>query len=118
MGEKGGPRRSTNSSRSLGATDEQIETAWSDCHVARLAGDLVFAEGATRSAKDVAALTGAPLEQVLSLWRTLGIVVPTPDTRMFSERDAEFTQFLTQMHPVGEHGGELLRVLGSSLAGS
>ena len=35
---------------------------------------------------------------------------------MFSARDVEFTQFLTQMHPVGEHGGELLRVVGSSLA--
>ena len=25
--------------RSLGGTDEQIATAWNDCHIARLAGD-------------------------------------------------------------------------------
>ena len=101
--------------RSLGATDEQIETAWSDCHIARLAGDLVFAEGATLSATDVADRTGAELEQVLSLWRTLGIVVPGPVTPMFSARDAELTEFLTRMNPLGEHGDELLRVVGSSL---
>ena len=102
--------------RSLGATDAQIQTAWSECHVARLAGDLVFAEGATLSANDVASRTGTALEQVLSVWRTLGIVVPSSETRMFSARDAEFTQFLIQVNPVGEHGGELLRVVGSSLS--
>jgi adenylate cyclase len=102
--------------RSLGATEEQIQTAWSECHVARLAGDLVFAEGATLSANDVASRTGTALEQVLSVWRTLGIVVPSPETRMFSARDAELTQFLIRVNPVGEHGGELLRVVGSSLS--
>ena len=100
----------------MGATEEQIRTAWSECHVARLAGDLVFAEGATLSANDVASRTGTALEQVLSVWRTLGIVVPSPETRMFSVRDAELTQFLTKVNPVGEHGGELLRVVGSSLS--
>jgi adenylate cyclase len=102
--------------RSLGATDEEVESAWTDCHIARLAGDLVFAEGATLTAHDIAAMTGTPVAQVLSMWRTLGIVVPAADRPMFSARDAELTRFLTQMNPVGSHGDELLRVVGSSLS--
>ncbi len=56
------------------------------------------------------------MDVVLSMWRTMGVVVPDEDLPMFSEDDAEFTSFLVQANPVGEHGGELLRVLGSSLA--
>jgi adenylate cyclase len=102
--------------RSLGATEEQIATAWKDCHVPRLAGDLVFAEGATLTASDVATKAGLPVEDVLSLWRTLGVIVPDADTAMFSARDADFTAFLKQINPVGSHGDELLRILGSALS--
>jgi adenylate cyclase len=102
--------------RSLGATEEQIATAWRDCHVPRLAGDLVFAEGATLTASDVVAQTGLPVDEVLSLWRTLGVIVPDADTAMFSARDADFTKFLTQVNPVGSFGDELLGILGSALS--
>jgi len=102
--------------RSLGATQEQLATAWTECHVPRLAGDLVFAEGATLTASDVANMIGLPVDEVLSLWRTLGVIVPDTDTAMFSERDADFTLFLTQVDPVGSFGDELLRVLGSALS--
>jgi adenylate cyclase len=102
--------------RSLGATEEQVATAWRECHVVRLAGDLVFAEGATLTATDLAANAGLPVDHVLSLWRTLGVVVPDAGTPMFSSRDSEFTAFLTHFNPVGSHGDELLRVLGSALS--
>jgi hypothetical protein len=59
-----------------------------------LAGDLVFAEGAERSARDLAATAGAAVDDVLSMWRSLGIVVPDPDLVMFTERDADLTAFL------------------------
>ncbi len=78
--------------RSLGGTDEQIASAWSDCHIARLAGDLVFEEGATLTAQDVTDVSGTPVEQVLSLWRTLGIVVPGADHPMFSDARRRFHQ--------------------------
>jgi adenylate cyclase len=102
--------------RSLGATDEQIETAWHDCRVVGLAGDLVFAEGANLTAADLANYVGVPVEVILSIWRTLGVVVPDPDLAMFSERDAAFVRFLIRVNPVGDHGEELLRVLGSALS--
>ncbi len=102
--------------RSLGATEEQIEVAWRSCRIAGLAGDLVFAEGADLSAGDLAARAGVPADDILSVWRTLGIVVPDVERPMFTERDAEFVTFLVDENPVGSYGDELLRVLGSSLS--
>jgi adenylate cyclase len=102
--------------RSLGATDEQIDMAWRDCHVPRLAGDLVFSQGVALSAADVAAQAGLSVDEVLSLWRALGVTVPDAETVMFSPRDAEFTAVLRQLNPVESFGDELLRVLGTALS--
>jgi adenylate cyclase len=102
--------------KSLGATDEQIATARRECHLAGLAGDLVFAEGANLTASDLASRAGASADEVLSIWRTLGIEVPDENRPIFSEADAELTNFLVQANPVGPHGLELLRVLGGSLS--
>jgi adenylate cyclase len=102
--------------RSLGATEEQIRNAWRECHVAGLAGDLVFAEGATLTAVDLAALAEVDVDRILSFWRTLGVVIPDQDHAMFSARDADFSGFMLRANPVGQHGGELLRVLGSALS--
>lgn len=102
--------------RSLGASDDQIEWARRECRFASLAGDLVLSRGATLSAADLAERDGLGVDDVVSLWRTLGVAVPDPEKPMFSERDAEITRSIVGMNPLGEHGGELLRVLGSSLA--
>ncbi|HEV3281446.1 MAG TPA: adenylate/guanylate cyclase domain-containing protein [Acidimicrobiales bacterium] len=102
--------------RSMGATDEQVDKARRECRFAGLAADLVLARGATLSADDLAARVGLPVDQVLSLWHTLGVVVPDAVTPMFSERDAELTLSIIRVNPIGQHGDELLRVLGSSLA--
>ncbi|MGA3146425.1 MAG: adenylate/guanylate cyclase domain-containing protein [Acidimicrobiales bacterium] len=100
---------------SLGATDEQIEVARRECHFVGLAADLVLSKGAVLTAAELAVRAGVPVEVVLSLWRTLGVVVPDEHQPMFSDRDADFTSFILQTNPVGSHGDELLRVLGSSL---
>jgi adenylate cyclase len=102
--------------RSLGATDEQIRVAWRQSRIVSLAGDLVVAEGSHLTAVDLAVRAGADPELVLSLWHTLGVVVPDENRPMFTERDAEFTTFLITENPVGTDGHELLRVLGTSLA--
>ena len=101
--------------RSLGATQEQIDIARRECHFVGLAADLVLTKGAVLSAADLADRAGVPADVVLSLWRTLGVAVPDEHLPMFSERDAEFTVFMIDTNPVGSHGEELLRVLGSSL---
>ena len=101
--------------RSLGATQDQIDTARRECHFVGLAADLVLSRGAVLSAADLAERTGVTAGVVLSLWRTLGVAVPDEHRPMFSERDAEFTSFMIETRPVGSHDDELLRVLGSSL---
>jgi len=102
--------------RSLGATDEQIRTADRECRLPGLAGDLVLARGAHLTAADVAARAGVDVPVVLGLWRMLGVVVPDEFRPMFCERDAQFTAIAAQLEPVGSHGDELFRILGSSLA--
>ncbi len=102
--------------RSLGATDEQIRMGWAESRIVQLAGDLVVAEGAHLTGTELAARAGSDSELVLSLWHTLGVVVPDGDAPMFTERDAELTCFLIRENPVGSDGHELLRVLGASLA--
>ena len=99
----------------LGATDEQIDIARRGCHMPGLAADLVLSKGATFSATDLAARAHLPIEDVLSLWRTVGVEVPDEHQRIFTEQDEQFIAFIMSSNPVGSHGEELLRVLGSSL---
>jgi adenylate cyclase len=101
--------------RSLGATEEQLDAVRGQSHYVGLAADLVLSEGAVLTATDLADRSGVPVEEVLSLWRTLGVDVPDEHRAMFSERDAEFTAYMIDIKPVGSHGGELMRVLGTSL---
>jgi adenylate cyclase len=102
--------------RSLGATEEQIETARRESHIAGLAADLVLAEGATLTAAELAERAGLEVDAALRLWRTLGVAVADDSRPMFSERDVGFTAYIGELNPVGHHGDELLRVLGESLA--
>jgi adenylate cyclase len=100
---------------SLGATDEQIDIARRSCHLTGLAADLVLTQGATLSAADLADRAQIPVEDVLSVWRTVGVDVPDEQQLIFTDQDAQFIDFLTSSNPIGSHGEELLRVLGSSL---
>ncbi|MBV8950372.1 MAG: hypothetical protein JOZ99_05825, partial [Actinobacteria bacterium] len=100
---------------SLGATDQQIEAAWRDCHVVGLAADVVLARDGKFSASDVAVSTGVDVDVVVAIWRLLGVSVPNVTAPLFSDFDARLTGRLVQFGPVGPNN-ELLRVLGSALA--
>ncbi len=102
--------------RSLGATDEQIERAREDAQLIGLGADLVLSRGADRSAADLAAEAGRPLDEVLRFWRTLGVTVPGPERPMFTATDVAFTTMALALPPVHGHGDELFRVLGASLS--
>lgn len=102
--------------RSLGATPERIEEARLDQRLAGLAADLVLGQGADLTANGVAERLGVEPSAVVELWRTLGIAVPDASRPMFSERDADLTALALQLNPIGGHGVELFRVLGTSLA--
>jgi hypothetical protein len=83
----------------LGATTEQIDVARRDHHVAGLAGDLVLSRGATLTAGDLADRAGVGTEEVLSLWRTLGVIAPDDHRPFFTVRDAEFTASMIRSNP-------------------
>ena len=102
--------------RTLGATDELIDTAQREGCLDRLPTELILSRDAKLSAGDLAAQAGVGVNLVLGLWRMLGITVPDEHQPMFSERDALFTALAVQFKPVGSHADELFRVLGSSLA--
>jgi hypothetical protein len=102
--------------RSLGATDDLIDKARRECHLAGLATDLILAEGANLSAVDLATQANMDVDLVLGLWRMPGIAVPDEHQPMFTERDSLFTALAIQLKPVDPHADELFRILGSSLA--
>ena len=103
--------------RSLGADDADIAAAAPTGHLPGLAADLVLAEADSRSARVMAKELGLPLDEILAVWRTLGVVVPDPDQPCFSEADTRLTGVLVGLRPVlGHHGDELLRVIGSSIS--
>jgi adenylate cyclase len=116
VSERAGTERVDGFLRSLGATDDQIEVARRESHIAGLAADLVLAEGATLTLADLALRAGVEVEAARRLWLTLGVAVPDEARPMFSEPDVAFTSYIAELNPVGSHGNELLRVLGESLA--
>ncbi len=101
--------------RSLGATDEEIERARRECGISRLPSDLILTRDAHLDAVDLAARADLSPDEVVGLWRTLGVTVPDKRTVMFSERDVAFTSLAVRVEPLGIHADELYRVLGSSL---
>lgn len=103
--------------RDLGASDDQIAAAEAGGGLLGLGADLVFTAGRSLSAADLAAKSGATVEEVLTIWRLLGVEVPDADTTMFSDADAEFTRAMYSVD-LFQHseGDELLRVVGSALS--
>jgi class 3 adenylate cyclase len=103
--------------QSLGASTEQITAAEARSGLVALATDLVFAAAEGFTAHDLGAQTGASSEEVLRIWRALGVEVPGPDTPMFSSADASLVRSLTSMDLfTGTESDEFLHVLGSALS--
>jgi adenylate cyclase len=102
--------------RSLGAGDDDIAAAADQCALAQLPSDLVLARGATLDAGELARRAGVGTDEVVALWRTLGIVGAENSRRIFTERDSDFTTFALQFKPMTSQTDELFRVLGTSLA--
>jgi hypothetical protein len=69
----------------LGATRDQIEEAYRECRLARLPADLILTKNANLTAEDLASRAGVSVDEVVELWRTLGVAVPDAQRRMFSE---------------------------------
>jgi len=102
---------------SIGATPEQIAEAATRNGLVGLGADLVFAASEALTACDLATRAGVSVDQVMGLWRALGVEVPGPDVPMFSTDDVTLVGTLTSvdLFTVAE-GDELLHVVGSALS--
>jgi adenylate cyclase len=101
--------------RGLGASPESLEEAVRTGRRTGLAADLVLARGADMTIADLALATGLEEAKVISIWRELGLR-PEPADPRFGARDAEALELLVSASELQVEGGELLRVIGASLA--
>jgi adenylate cyclase len=100
----------------LGATPDQIRAAAEGGHLSGLAADLVLTSGAELTARQVGERAGTTVEDVVDVWRTLGLAVD-PDDRAFSDDDVELVRGLVTLESFrGHEGDELLRIIGGALS--
>jgi class 3 adenylate cyclase len=100
----------------LGATPEQVDAAERMHNQGGLASDLVLSRGAALSARDVALRAGVDADTVVAAYRDVGVSVPDPDARMFTEDDVSIFSQLAQAGEAGiVTGSELLRVIAGAL---
>jgi adenylate cyclase len=101
---------------SMGATQADVQAALEEGNLTRLAADVVLSRDATTSARELAQRTGTTLDDVVSVWRGVGVDVADPDAVMFSERDASFTEFALGLDGRELRREELARLVASAFA--
>jgi class 3 adenylate cyclase len=102
---------------SLGATAEQIAEASTRDGLIGLGADLVFSGADGFPATEVADRAGTTVEDVMGIWRALGVEVPGPETPMFSAADVDLVRTLSSVDLFTDaEGDELMHVIGSALA--
>jgi class 3 adenylate cyclase len=95
-----------------GVADEAIVTATADS----LVSDVVLAEGADLSARDLAQRTGMPAESVVMFFHDLGITVPDLDAPQFNEADVVLVDEMRRADDAGViEGKSLLRVVAGAM---
>lgn len=102
--------------RALGATDEDLDVAPGDLPGAAL--DVVLREDATLTGRQLADRTGLSVDELVDLYRELGISVADPDERRFTEVEVELIDLLRsavvdQFTP--QEGHELIVVVARAL---
>ncbi len=103
--------------RSLGATDAQLTDAEASCHLSGLGSDLVFNKGCDLTAEEVARRLSVRTEDVIGIWRTLGVAIGSTDEPTFTVADVDLMRMLLSVDLFDlTHRGELLRVVGNALS--
>jgi class 3 adenylate cyclase len=102
----------------IGATLDEMVAAHARGRLFALAGDrLVIPSRDQYSLADIAAQTGAPMEEIKAIWRALGFVDPDDDELVASPQDVEAIRVVVEMAAVLGLPGVLgvARVVASSL---
>ncbi len=106
--------------KDAGATDEEIDRAVADGVLDLLTVDRLLVPGARRyTQREVAALTGIPLDLLRRFWRALGFL-DAGEEKVLGDLDIEAIEMFLSMVDVGaaevETALQLARVIGSSMA--
>ena len=102
-----------------GFSIEDLERAAAEGRLGLLPLDRVLGEEPKYTAAEVAERSGAPLEFLVAVRQAMGLAVPDPAERIFSEEDVEAARIFQRLLQSGlpEDGLlEVARVLGSGLA--
>lgn len=104
-----------------GVSDEEIAAAESEDVIDLLVADrMLFPAGPRYTQRQVADLTGFPLELLRRFWRALGFLDVEEDERVFTDMDIEALRLFQEILASGlsdvESSVRLARVIGSSMA--
>jgi adenylate cyclase len=102
-----------------GFSTEELKRAAAEDRLGLLPVDRVLTGELEYTAREVAELSGAPLEFLLAVRQAMGFAVPDPDERTFGDEDVEAARTFGLLREAGLPEDALLevtRVLGSGLA--
>ena len=102
-----------------GFTLEQLKRAATEDRLALLAAERVLSGKPRYTAREVADLTGVPVEHVLAGRRALGLSAPDPDAQAFDDADVEDAHIVARFREAGMADEDLLevtRVAGMAIA--
>jgi adenylate cyclase len=102
-----------------GFSIDDLARAAAENRLGLLPVDRVLADEPRYTAREVAELSGAPLEFLLAVRQAIGFAVPDPDERTFGDEDVEAARTFERLRQAGLPEDALLevtRVLGSGLA--
>jgi adenylate cyclase len=105
--------------RAEGASAQELHAAHEDGLLPFLLAERVVAGGRTRTAQELAAETGLPLETVLDLRRTMGLPTPEPGVQAFNDADVALARIAVDFSALGATAQQqraVARVLGRGLA--
>ena len=98
---------------------EELQRAAAEDRLGLLPVDRVLADESKYTARQVAELSGAPLEFLVAVRQAMGLAAPDPDERIFGDEDVEAARVFQRLRLAGLPEDALLevtRVLGSGLA--
>src|SRR3954468_7005775 len=102
-----------------GFSIEELKRAAAEDRLGLLPVDRGLAGGPRYTPREIAELSGLPLEFLVAVRRAIGLAVPDPDDRMLSDEDLEAAKVFASLRQAGlpEDGLlEVTRVLGTGLA--
>jgi adenylate cyclase len=102
-----------------GCAVDELKQAVEEDRLVLLPLERVLAGEVTQSQRDIADASGLDLERLIEFRQALGLAIPDPEAKVFSEQDAEAAELAAELQRAGfpiEDTIEVARVLGRGMA--